>query len=167
LTRHAIVADVVATEFRGEGLAEAILAKLARHAAPAGKRRRVLLLRALIARDALPAALRAAEVEVDIVAAYETKPAAIEVVQALGRDLEARTIDAVTFTSGSTVREFVHALGPRARELLEGVTLAAIGPVTAEVVREEGLHVDLSASEYTVAGLIDALERHFAARPRP
>ena len=158
---------MVAAEFRGEGLAEAIVAKLTSHAVPAGKRRRVLLLRALTARDALPAALRAADVEVDIVAAYETKPAAVEAVQALGHDLEARTIDAVTFTSGSTVRELVHALGPRAKDLLEGVTLAAIGPVTAEVAREEGLHVDLVAAEYTVSGLIDALERHFAARPRP
>jgi len=166
LARHAIVADVVAAEFRGEGLSQAILAKLASLPAPPGKRRRVLILRALVARDALPAALRAADVEVDIVAAYETKAAPLAAVQAVARDLEARAIDAVTFTSGSTVREFVQAIAPRARELLEGTTVAAIGPVTADVAREEGLRVDLVADEYTVAGLVDALERHFATRSR-
>jgi uroporphyrinogen III methyltransferase/synthase len=167
LARRAIVADVVAAEFRGEGLAEAILAELAIHPAPAGKHRRVLILRALVARDALPAALRTSGVEVDIVAAYETKPAPAETVQALARDLEARAIDAVTFTSGSTVRELVQALAPRAQELLEGTIVAAIGPVTADVARGEGLRVDLVANPYTVAGLIDALEHHFADQPRP
>lgn len=166
LAHRAILADVVAAEFRGEGLAEAILAKLASRPAPTGKRHRVLILRALTARDALPEALRAAEVEVDIVAAYETKPAPLEAVRALARDLEARAIDAVTFTSGSTVREFVRALAPRAKELLEGTTVAAIGPVTADVAREEGLRVDVVATEYTVAGLLDAIDRHFASLPR-
>jgi uroporphyrinogen III methyltransferase/synthase len=166
LGRHAVVADVVAAEFRGEGLAAAIVERLARRPAPSGKRPRVLILRALAARDALPAALRAAEVEVDIVAVYETKPAPLAAVQELARELEARTIDAVTFTSGSTVKEIVQALAPRAADLLAGTTLAAIGPVTAEVARAEGLNVEVVAGEYTVAGLIDALERHFATRPR-
>jgi uroporphyrinogen III methyltransferase / synthase len=167
LARRAITADVVAGEFRGEGLADAILAKLTAHPAPEGKRQRVLILRALTARDALPAALRSANVEVDIVAAYETKPAPLGTVQALARDLEARTIDAVTFTSGSTVREFMQALAPRAKELLERTTVAAIGPITADVAREQGVRVDVVATEYTVAGLLDALERQFAAKPRP
>jgi uroporphyrinogen-III synthase len=167
LARHAIVADVVAAEFRGEGLAQSILAQVTGHPAPAGKRPRVLILRALAARDALPAALRAGDVEVDIVAAYETKPAPLDAVQTLARDLEARTLDAVTFTSGSTVRELVHALAPRGKELLAGTTLAAIGPVTADEAREEGLEVAVVASTYTVAGLIDALERHFATRAAP
>jgi uroporphyrinogen III methyltransferase / synthase len=166
LGRRAILADVVAAEFRGEGLAEAILAKLASHPAPAGKPPRVLILRAFAARDVLPAALRAAGVDVDIVAAYETKPAPAGAVQTLARDLETRAIDAVTFTSGSTVRELCSALAPRAKDLLEGTTVAAIGPVTADVAREEGLRVDVVAGEYTVAGLIEALERHFASRAR-
>jgi uroporphyrinogen III methyltransferase/synthase len=165
LARRAIFADVVAAEFRGEGLAQAILAKLSSLPSPAGKRHRVLLLRALTARDALPAALRAENVEVDIVAAYETKPAPLEAVKSMARELEAGTIDAVTFTSGSTVREFLQGLGPRAKELLQGTTIAAIGPVTADVAREEGLRVDVVADAYTVAGLVDALERHFAPRP--
>jgi uroporphyrinogen III methyltransferase/synthase len=166
LGRYAVFADVVAAEFRGEGLAEAIFAKLATLPVPAGKHHRVLILRALTARDALPEALRAANVEVDIVAAYETKPAPLEAVQSMARDLEAHAIDAVTFTSGSTVREFTQALGPMAKELLQATTIAAIGPVTADVAREEGLRVDVVAEKYTIAGLIDALERHFGAQPR-
>jgi uroporphyrinogen III methyltransferase/synthase len=163
LARRAITADVVAAEFRGEGLAEAIVAKLASQPSPTGKRPRVLILRALSARDALPEALRAAEMDVDIVAAYETKGAPSEAVQRLARDLEARTIDAVTFTSGSTVRELLQAIGPRAPELLANTKVAAIGPVTADVAREQHLRVDVVANEYTVPGLIDALEQHFTA----
>ncbi|MET0595619.1 MAG: uroporphyrinogen-III C-methyltransferase [Polyangiaceae bacterium] len=166
LARHAIIADVVATEFRGEGLAEAILAKFALHPGPEGKRPRVLILRALSARDALPAALREAGVEVDIVAAYETKPAPAAALESLARDLDAGRIDAVTFTSGSTVRELVGAMGPAAADLLAKTTVAAIGPVTADVARELGLTVGVVAEAYTVAGLIDSLERHFTAHPR-
>jgi uroporphyrinogen III methyltransferase/synthase len=163
LARHAIAADVVAAEFRGEGLAAAILEKLGRHPTPSGKPPRVLILRALTARDALPAALREAGVEIDIVPAYETKPAPAEALQALARDLEAGRIDAVTFTSGSTVRELVGAMGPRTPELLAKTVVAAIGPVTADVARELGVAVGIVAASYTVAGLIDALEQHFAA----
>jgi uroporphyrinogen III methyltransferase/synthase len=67
----------------------------------------------------------------------------------------------VTFTSSSTVRAIAHALGDRANELLSKALLATIGPVTADTARELGLTVGVSASEYTVAGLLDALERHF------
>ena len=162
LRRRGIVADVIAQEFRGEGLADAILAALsARQANPP----RVLLLRALLARDALPAALRARGVEVDIVAAYETRPSPPATLELLRRDLEAGAVDVVMFTSSSTVRELCAALGERARELLSRALIAVIGPITADTAREHGLTVAVAASEYTVAGLLDALERHYADSP--
>ncbi len=166
LSRRGIIADVVAKEFRGEGLAASIEQALSRPAA-SRRTRRVLLLRALVARDALPSALRASGFEVDVVAAYETRPAPPTAVEALASDLNSGNIDAVTFTSSSTVRELAGALGPRAQELLEKSTIVVIGPVTADTARELGLRVDVSAEEYTVSGMLDALERHFAAALAP
>lgn len=166
LARRGIVADVVAQDFRGEGLADSILDALSRRAGGAAKRR-ALLLRALVARDVLPDALRAAGVEVDVTAVYQTRPASHAAVEALASDLDARTIDAVTFTSSSTVSELCRALGPRAAELLGKTVVAVIGPITAETAQGHGLRVDVSAEPYTLAGLLDALERHFAARPSP
>jgi uroporphyrinogen-III synthase len=150
---NGIRADIVAGESRGEGLARAILATLPK---------RVLVMQALVAREALPTALRAAGVEVDVVAAYETKPADRSVVDPVKADLLAERIDAVLFTSSSTVTYLTDALGESAADLLSGTVVACIGPVTAETARERGLRVDVTAQEYTLAGLLDALERHFA-----
>jgi uroporphyrinogen III methyltransferase/synthase len=159
LREHGIVADLVAKEFRGEGLASSILEGFGSRGQTRGK---VLLLRALVARDALPTTLKAAGFEVDVVAVYETRPAPRAAIDALAADLEAGKIDVVTFTSSSTVRDLALALGPRARELLSKSLVATIGPITADTAREHGLTVGVSADEYTVAGLLDALERHFA-----
>ena len=69
-------------------------------------------------------------------------------------------VDAVTFTSASTVRGFVRALGA----VKGSPKLVAIGPVTAREAREHGLHVHAVASPHTIAGLVAAIER--ALRPR-
>jgi uroporphyrinogen III methyltransferase/synthase len=136
---------------------------------------RVLLARAARARDALPAALRGAGCEVDVVAAYETRPPSPDHLAGLLRELQhesrpidsegesagvlpaRRPIDAVTFTSSSTVEHLCDWLGARAAGLLAGVRVACIGPVTADTARSRGLRVDLTAAEYTVPGLVQAL----------
>ncbi len=165
LARRGLVADVVAKEFRGEGLAASILEALRR--GPVGSNpKRVLVLRALVARDALPDALRAAGVHVDVTAVYETRPASPGSIEKLAAELEEGSIDVVTFTSSSTVTELCRALGSRAAALLGRATVAVIGPVTAETAEGQGLRVDVSAEPYTVAGLLDSLERHFAAIQR-
>jgi uroporphyrinogen III methyltransferase/synthase len=165
LARRGIVADIVAREFRGEGLAASILEAL-RSRPETGAKRRVLLLRALVAREALPDALRAAGVEVDVIAVYETKPAAPGAIAKLRTDLAAGAIDVVTFTSSSTVTELCRALGPDAAELLGYAVVAVIGPVTAETAKGLGVRVDVSAEPFTIAGLLDALERHYSS-PSP
>ena len=152
LERYGLVPDLVAEEHVGEGLARDILSR--------GTPSRVLLLRALAARDALPEMLRQAGASVDVVAAYETKPAS-GVSEAL-RDLcERRELDAVLLTSSSTVETLVERLGTGARELLSGVALASIGPVTTKTAERLGLTVAVTAAAYTVDGLLDALERHY------
>lgn len=114
---------------------------------------RILLPRADIARPLLRDGLRARGAHVDEVAAYSTaqgqpSPAAFEALQA--------GVDVVTFTSSSTVRNFVTLT----RGLDYGRPLVAcIGPVTAATADELGLRVDVIAEEYTVDGLLEALQR--------
>jgi uroporphyrinogen III methyltransferase/synthase len=151
LERHGLRPDVVAREFKGEGLAEDMLAAMGK---PPG---RVLLARAAKARAFLPDALRAAGWTVDVVAAYETRPPPAEAVEALVRQLEAGTIDVVTFTSSSTVDNLCDLLGSRAVGLLARPKVASIGPITTETARGRGLRVDVTAAQYTVIGLIQAL----------
>ncbi|HEY0603348.1 MAG TPA: uroporphyrinogen-III C-methyltransferase [Herpetosiphonaceae bacterium] len=84
--------------------------------------------------------------------------------------LRERQIDAVTFTSSSTVKNFFARLeqsgvtNDEARALLEPVTVAAIGPITANTAREFGLHIAIEAEKYTIDGLMSALIEAFGAR---
>ncbi|MGE3909178.1 MAG: uroporphyrinogen-III synthase, partial [Chloroflexota bacterium] len=77
--------------------------------------------------------------------------------------LERRAIDVVTLTSSSTARNLVDGLGGRL-DLLDGLTIASIGPVTSKTAREFGLTVDVEAAVHTIPGLVDALVRHVEAR---
>ncbi|MDP9000954.1 MAG: uroporphyrinogen-III synthase [Myxococcota bacterium] len=151
LERHGLRADVVAKEFRGEGLADEILHALA------GAKAKVLLARAARARDALPEALRAAGCVVDVVAAYETHPPPRETIEALVDELDAGRVDAVMFTSSSTVQNLCDLLGGKAPELLERVRIASIGPLTTDAALSRGLRVDVTAATYTVPDLVRAL----------
>jgi len=74
--------------------------------------------------------------------------------------LEARTIDCVMLTSSSTADSLVDLLGSRATELLQGVLVASIGPVTTATAERRGLTVGVTAAESTVAGVLEALEIH-------
>jgi uroporphyrinogen III methyltransferase/synthase len=123
---------------------------------------KVLLARAARAREALPEMLRAAGRVVDVVAAYETRPVPAAAMAALSADLEGGRVDAVTFTSSSTVESLCDALGSRAASLLAGVRVASIGPVTSATARARGLQVDVEAPKYTVFGLIRALADSYA-----
>jgi len=112
----------------------------------AGKR--VLLPRAAIARDLIPEELRRRGVFIDVVEAYRT-----EMPEQARQPLPARP-DWITFTSSSTVRNFVEAQGVG---VLDGVSIASIGPVTSGTVRQYGLRVAAEAKPYTIDGLLNAL----------
>jgi uroporphyrinogen III methyltransferase/synthase len=152
LQQHGVTPDLVAEQFVGEALAEAL--------APFAPKR-VLIPRALVARDELPALLRKQGATVDVVAAYETKPVAPEKVRILVSQFEAGEIATVLFTSSSTVTSLCDALGADASKVLSQTTVSCIGPITAKTAIDRGLKVDVQASEYTLAGLLDALENHF------
>ncbi|HEX5417759.1 MAG TPA: uroporphyrinogen-III synthase, partial [Chloroflexota bacterium] len=72
-------------------------------------------------------------------------------------------LDAVTFTSSSTVLHLVTLLGDNAARLLQHVVLASIGPITSATARELGLTVAVEAAEHTIPGLVSAMERYYLA----
>ena len=120
----------------------------------------MLLARAKVARDVIPNELREAGARVDVVEAYETivpKSSRTRLRTALKN--RKRRPDVITFTSSSTVKNFVALLGTRAKRpaSLERTTLASIGPVTSATLRELGLGVDVEAKQYTIPGLVKAI----------
>ena len=163
LLPHGVRADIVPTAFVGEALADAILADPEVAARLAQGRVRVLVPRALVAREVMGDRLRDAGCDVDIVPVYETRPAPAALGGELVRRLEARAIDVVMLTSSSTADSLCDLLGTRAAELLGGVLVASIGPITTATASARGLVVGVTADVSTTAGLVAALERHFAA----
>jgi uroporphyrinogen-III synthase len=144
-----VVVDLVPPRFVAESLVEAF---------PSGQGT-VLLARAAVARDVLPDGLRAKGWTVDVVEAYRTVAPAIDVRQRR----EIAECDVVTFTSPSTVHNFVELLG---RDAVPA-TVACIGPVTAAACDEHGIVVDIEATVHTVAGLVDALLARQISLPTP
>ncbi|MBM7557106.1 uroporphyrinogen-III C-methyltransferase [Halanaerobacter jeridensis] len=118
-----------------------------------------LLPRANIARPTLEEGLEDLGADVDNITAYKTIQGAgnKNLVSRLAED----KIDVVTFTSSSTVRNFIEMLGADYHQLLSGVKLACIGPITADTVRDFGLEVEIIADEYTVEGLTTALQEYY------
>lgn len=149
LSMYGRPADLVPDRFVAEALAEA----LERHDV---RGRRFFVPRAQGARDVLPERLRARGAQVDVVEVYRSVPPP-HLAARLHRHLRAG-LDVVTFTSSSSVRNFLEALG--GEPLPDGVRVACIGPITASTAREHGLRVDIIAEEYTARGLRDALVRH-------
>lgn len=154
--RFHVVADVVPpADFRAEGL----LVEMEEEEIDGA---RVLLPRALGAREILPDTLRQRGARVDEIATYESVlPEDAE--PSLRRALDGGALDAVTFTSSSTVQGFSRLLDRMdgARAALADTRVACIGPVTAETAREVGLEPSIVSSVYTIPGLCDALTRSF------
>jgi uroporphyrinogen-III synthase len=122
----------------------------------------VLLARASIARVALPDGLRAKGWDVDVVDAYRTEPVPLgpEEAEALAG------AEIVTFTSSSTVTNFLRAIDHNRGDLPVPPVVAAIGPITAATARDHGLTVDVEADVHTIPGLVDALVTWAGEHPR-
>jgi len=149
LADRGVRADLLPERFVAEALLEAFPP-----ASADGER--VLLARAAQARDILPAGLSDRGYDVHVLPVYRTvaaspDPAARERVRRGG-------VDALTFTSSSTVTNLCDVLGDRpAPQPL----VVSIGPVTSKTAMERGLRVDVEAAEHTIAGLVDALLNAF------
>lgn len=153
LREWGLQADLVPEDYRAEGLLAALEGE-----EMAGKR--VLLPRAEVVRPVLARGLRERGAAVDEVVAYRTVPPKTQSA-ALRSLLEDGRVDAITFTSSSTVRNFYAVFGEETPSLLRGVAVASIGPVTSETARELGLTVSIEASTSTVPGLVEAIVKYF------
>jgi uroporphyrinogen III methyltransferase/synthase len=157
LRAHDVHPEVVPGEYRAEGLVERLRGVV-------GPRDRVLLPRAAQTRDLLVGELRALGAQVTEVAAYRTRAladATVPVRAALAR----REVDAVTFTSSSTARNFARLFTDEERRTwFSDVTVASIGPITAATAEEYGLRTAVMPAEYTIPALARAIAEHFAAR---
>ncbi|WP_442603446.1 uroporphyrinogen-III C-methyltransferase [Paenibacillus sp. KN14-4R] len=153
LRERGIVADVQPAKYQAEDLLDSVLTQL-----ESGQK--VLLPTNRLARDFLPEQLLQLGIEATKVEVYENVPCT-EDSEEVVRLLQERAIGVVTFTSSSTVRNLFAALAAQGFEqpfqLLEGVTVACIGPKTAETAKEYGLNVTVLAEEATIQGLLNAL----------
>jgi uroporphyrinogen III methyltransferase / synthase len=156
-TAHALQEKGVSVHFMPEKfVAESILEGFEKRAV---RGKRFLLARAKEARDVLPKGLEQRGGVVDVVEVYRTvRPRGVR--GRLKTHLD-RGIDVIAFTSSSTVNHFVEFFEPKdLKNLLAGVEIACIGPVTAETARQKGLAVRIQPAEYTIPALTDAIVRH-------
>jgi len=156
LTVRGVVPALVPAEFVAEALADALVQRSGGTLSGAS----VLIPSAEDAREALSTGLRQHGAKVENIAVYRTVPVQTDL-SGLAKDISCGRIDAVTFTSSSTVRSFVDLVGRPAATSGRFVT-ATIGPVTADTARELGLREIIEAEPHTVPGLVESLARRFA-----
>lgn len=158
LAAHGIKADMIPADYKAEGV-------VAEFGLMAMQGKKVLFPRADKARDLITTALgKMGAVVADPVAYRNTIPESIppKALQAL----EEQRIHCVTFTSSSTAENLAAILGEnRMLGLLEGVTVAAIGPVTAKTCRELGLEVHIEPEKYTLENMTDEIVKFFTTFP--
>lgn len=158
LESYGLRPDLIPSEFKAEGVLSAL-------GGTKVKGQRFLIPRAKVAREIIPDKLREQGAEVTVATAYENvRPAAdMERVKKLFED---KKIAAVTFTSSSTVHNFVEILGQKEyKNLMSGVIVACIGPITAKTAEEYGMKTDIMPRNYTIPALVEAMvafynERH-------
>jgi len=142
--------DIMPDDFRAEGLIEAFS-----QIGVSGKR--ILIPRAEKAREILPKRLSELGAEVTLVPAYRTLAPDLgpEVLEILGQE----TIDVLTFTSSSTVKNFFRLLPDDLRNrIIEQAKVACIGPITARTAEDFGLKVTVQPDEFTIPALVSSIE---------
>ena len=152
--RWGIVADLMPHEFQAEGILES-LGQIGIQGL------RILIPRAKVAREILPEQLREMGASVHVVHGYQAVPPEAEG-EPLSDRFRNQDIQYLTFTSSSTVKNFCQLFTDREEmhDLTQHATVACIGPITAQTVKDEGLSVDIVASENTVPALVDAIVAH-------
>jgi uroporphyrinogen III methyltransferase/synthase len=147
-----------------EFVAEAILKGFEKSAL---KGKRILLARAKEARDVLPEGLRKMGAKVDVVETYRTvKPKGGS--KKLKELLMKGKVDAITFTSSSTVNHFAELLKKEdLQNLLSTIAVACIGPITARTAKNWKMRVRIQPKEYTIPALTQAIVQYFQRKARP
>lgn len=163
LSAYGLHADVIPEQFQAEGILNALDGRPVRGMS-------ALIPRALVAREILPEQLRKRGATVDVVPVYRTIRPAVAT-ERLIEQLRTHAIDIISFTSSSTIRNFVDLFSsPDEMVQLVGDTIiACIGPITAATAREAGLTVHVMAGQNTIPALADAIVHSVAnstqARP--
>lgn len=146
-------ADLIPSVFTGEGLAESLLDQ-------GIEGRSILIPRAKQAREIVPETLRGAGAQVTIAPVYVNNPV-VEKRDEILEELKSGTVDLLTFTSSSTVTNFLAMLNLESQEeitaLLADVKIAAIGPITAKTVTDNGLTVDIQPEKHTIPAMLDSI----------
>jgi uroporphyrinogen-III synthase len=156
LRKRGLHPALVPDEFVAESLVEALINASSGTLVGA----RVLVPSAEDAREALGEGLRRHGAIVENISVYRTVAVQDDFGDLIS-EIIARRIDAVTFTSSSTVKSFVNLVGPETATSGRFVT-ATIGPITAGTARELGLRDIIEAEPHTVPGLVESLVRRFA-----
>jgi uroporphyrinogen III methyltransferase/synthase len=165
LVAHGIKADLLPEEFTGDGLAEALIKT-------GVKGLHILIPRALKAGEILPESLSSAGAEVTVAPVYQNVlPASSTGEQLKGElslALQEKTVDMITFTSSSTVKNFATLMEIETpedmRKLMTGVAVATIGPVTAKTAENLGLKIDVQPAEYTIQNLVNCIVTYFTSK---
>jgi uroporphyrinogen-III synthase len=150
IEQHGLKVHVMPKEYVAESVVTSLRGKV--------EGKHVLLARAKVARDVIPRDLGELGAAVDVVEAYETVvPAKSRIrLRAAFKDSKRRP-HIITFTSSSTVKNFLTLLGKQNRNAVKNIQLASIGPVTSTTLREFGLRPDIEAEQFTIPGLIKAI----------
>jgi uroporphyrinogen III methyltransferase/synthase len=149
--------DIVPENYRAEAVVESFRKENL-------KGKRVLLPRAAEARPVLPEALRKMGAQVDEVTAYRTEKVGNNAGQLI-EQLAAKTVDLITFTSSSTVKNFKALLpAENFKDLIAGAAVASIGPITTDTAVELGFEVQITADSYTIPGLCQAILNYYSRR---
>ncbi|HHW37621.1 MAG TPA: uroporphyrinogen-III synthase [Bacillales bacterium] len=151
LEQKGFSADLIPDEFVAEDLFEKMIEAV-------DKSETILLARGNLGRSLLPEKLRKMGIKVDDLILYENVLNTEKQAELIYL-LESRSVDIITFTSSSTVTNFVELLKETSgwRNWLEHIQIACIGPITEKTAIQAGFNPQIVATEYTVAGLLEAI----------
>jgi uroporphyrinogen III methyltransferase / synthase len=144
--------DLIPESFISEGVIEAFRRESIRGS-------RILLPRAETARDVIPGELTNLGATVDVVTVYRTVSSGRDSSE-LEKLMGEGKVDVITFTSSSTVKNFVEIMG-QGYSLPAGVKIACIGPVTAATAEKAGMKIDIMPETYTIPGLVEGMVEYF------
>jgi uroporphyrinogen III methyltransferase/synthase len=159
IERFHLRVDIIPKKFQAESVVEAL-----EKDGITGKR--FLLPRAEKARDVLPQEITKRGGHINVVTVYRTSKGKGDV-QAVKELFRKRLIHVITFTSSSTVKNFVELLAEKdISKMIKGAVVASIGPITADTAASLGIKTDIKPENYTIPGLVKAISEYFICSPQ-